>query len=76
MNYFEYSLPDGSFSPEYGAFAVFSFFMLFYIGFAGCLFAFHGYLLLANITSRELLRRRKCMYLSNVKGNPFFKGLI
>jgi len=50
--------------------------MLFYIVFAGGLLIFHFYLIAINITSKELLARKKCEYLQNIKGNPFNKGII
>jgi hypothetical protein len=50
--------------------------MLFYIAFTGPLVIFHGYLILTNTTSRELLKRKKCTYLVNVKGNPYFSGIF
>jgi hypothetical protein len=73
---YEYRFADGHFSAEYGVFSVFSIFMLFYIGFAGGLFCFHSYLLVENVTSRELMSRGKCEYLRNVRGNPFSRGLF
>jgi hypothetical protein len=50
--------------------------MFLYIGFAGSLLMFHTYLLIMNITSRELLRKNKCSYLSGVNGNPYFSGIF
>jgi hypothetical protein len=50
--------------------------MLFYIGFAGGLLGFHSYLIVENITSRELMSKGKCWYLRGVRGNPFSKGLF
>jgi hypothetical protein len=73
---YEYKFSDGHFSPEYGVFSVFALFMLFYIGFAGSLLAFHSYLLVENVTSRELMSRGKCWYLRNIRGNPFSKGIF
>lgn len=76
MGLFEYKFADGNFSQEYGVFCVFAIFMVFYIAFGGGLLGFHSYLLLMNITSRELMERHKCQYLRNVRGNPFFKGIL
>ncbi len=76
MGLFEYKFADGHFSAEYGVFCVFALFMLFYIAFAGGLLFFHSYLLLMNVTSRELMSRNKCHYLRNVSGNPFYSGLL
>ena len=69
-------MPDGSYSQEYGVFCVFSFFMMLYIVFAGGLLAFHTYLLVSNLTSRELAKRSKCHYLVSVRSNPFSHGVF
>ena len=74
MKYYTYSLDDGSYSQEFGVFAIFSFFMLFYIAFAGGLLGFHTYLLVFNVTTRELVKRKKCTYLGKARGNPFSNG--
>jgi len=50
--------------------------MFLYTGFAGSLLMFHTYLLLMNLTSRELFRRHKCKYLAGVQGNPYFSGIF
>jgi hypothetical protein len=76
MGYYTYQQADGSFSPEFGAFAVFTFFMLCYMVFASSLLILHSYLIAANITTRELMSRNRCNYLKDVRGNPFSKGLL
>ena len=50
--------------------------MILYIAFAGGLLFFHGYLLVSNLTTRELVKRSKCHYLAGVRSNPFSDGLI
>lgn len=55
---------------------IFSFLMFLYIGFAGSLLMFHTYLLVMNVTSRELFRRQKCNYLLGIKVNPYFSGIF
>ena len=76
MGLFEYKFADSHFSPEYGVFCVFALFMLFYIAFGGGLLVFHSYLLIMNVTSRELMSRNKWHYLRNVNDNPFYSGLL
>lgn len=73
---YEYKHSDGTYSQEYGVFMIFSFLMFLYIGFVGSLLLFHTYLLIMNVTSRELFRRHKCNYLAGVKGNPYFSGIF
>ena len=69
-------MSDGSYGQEFGVFLVFSIFMALYMVFAGSLLAFHTYLIVFNVTTRELTKRGKCHYLSKVRGNPFFYGLL
>ena len=72
----QYIKEDGTFSEEYGVFIIFSIAMLFYVMFAGCLLAFHSYLLAENITTKEMMARSRVGYLRGVKGNPFSQGCI
>jgi hypothetical protein len=44
--------------------------------FAGGLLLFHFYLVASNLTTREMMSRRKCAYLKNVNGNPYDKGFM
>jgi hypothetical protein len=73
---FEYKFKDGSFSQEYGVFAVFALFMGLYICFAGGVLIFQLYLVVTNTTTREVLDRKKCTYLKGLSYNPFTQGLL
>lgn len=44
--------------------------------FAGLLLLFHSYLLLVNITTKEIMERKSCIYLKDIKHNPFDKGIL
>jgi len=36
---------------------------------------YHAYLILNNLTIREMMERGKCHYLKNLKYNPFDRGI-
>lgn len=73
---YEYQGENDTYSPEFGVFGIFAFCMFIYILFAGGLFFFHAFLIVANTTTNELTRRSRVKYLQGIKGNPFNKGLI
>lgn len=52
-------------------FAIFTLLIVVYVMFAGGLWGFHGYLLIGNVTTREIMEKGKCWYLKGVRGNPF-----
>lgn len=76
LQLFEYKFKDGSFSQEYGVFAVFALFMGLYLCFAGGVLIFQLYLVTTNTTTREVLDRKKCAYLRGLTYNPFTRGLL
>lgn len=76
LQLFEYKFKDGSFSQEYGVFAVFALFMGLYLCFAGGVLIFQLYLVATNTTTREVLDRKKCAYLRGLTYNPFTRGLL
>jgi hypothetical protein len=55
---------------------MFTFLSFLYVVFAGGLWLFHSFLIMANLTTRELMQRGKADYLRGVKGNPFSRGVV
>lgn len=76
LDSYQYKEKDGTYGQEYGVFSIFCMFMALYTIFVGCLFFFHLFLILSNLTTRELISRGKAKYLKGIKGNPFSEGLF